>query len=478
MKIQCPHCGVKGSADDSYHGKKVKCPKCQGLFAAIPTIVEVPQDHPVQAIAPVEKPVEPGVRINQALQGDLSDILPVEAGVENSQPTLEMRHQPVAEQEDVLDWQDIVSEIDKEMADGPQRGKDEEKQPAILPDFLKDTAPTGDDLDKPAVEQLDAAPAGNDTPIISATPLFTTQQAEQAEEKIALDGVENQPYGMDKEQCWQCGKKDSVGVPFIAKDGRLYCPECLPPEKVERDETGAISPGSVGESADHTESSPREPRYGFTIGGLLKEAWAKTKGVKATVWAGSAVMYLALIILGTCGAVFLPSQGNHGAGITMAGMFGDLLFPMIVDAVAVIFSAGLILIGIRKVVDDPIGWKMVFKGFPVAGKLIVATILQTILICIGFLLLILPGIYLTIGYAMTVPLIVDRKMSPWQAMEASRKAIHGEWWKIFGLFNVMSLIFMVAILPLGLGLIWIWPMFVVLGGVVYRSLFGIEKKVR
>jgi uncharacterized membrane protein len=78
---------------------------------------------------------------------------------------------------------------------------------------------------------------------------------------------------------------------------------------------------------------------------------------------------------------------------------------------------------------------------------------------------------------MTVPLIVDRKMSPWQAMEASRKAIHGEWWKFFGLFIVMGIIFMISSLPLGLGFIWTWPMFVVLGGVVYRSLFGIEKRV-
>ena len=32
MKIYCPHCGVKGSADDSYSGRKIKCPKCQEMF--------------------------------------------------------------------------------------------------------------------------------------------------------------------------------------------------------------------------------------------------------------------------------------------------------------------------------------------------------------------------------------------------------------------------------------------------------------
>lgn len=32
MKMECPHCGVKGAVDDSLVGKKVKCPKCVNTF--------------------------------------------------------------------------------------------------------------------------------------------------------------------------------------------------------------------------------------------------------------------------------------------------------------------------------------------------------------------------------------------------------------------------------------------------------------
>ena len=32
MKMQCPHCGLKGSADDQYAGRHVKCPKCKKIF--------------------------------------------------------------------------------------------------------------------------------------------------------------------------------------------------------------------------------------------------------------------------------------------------------------------------------------------------------------------------------------------------------------------------------------------------------------
>ncbi len=459
MKIHCPHCGVKGSADDSYHGQKVKCPKCNGIFPAITSITETPPEVEAQATPFTDQSADaPSVK-------------------------------PAVEEENVLASTDIVSERDTAMAEDANRGKEEDSGSAMLDDFFEADAPTADNMGQLEGKQREeepieaAAPSGNAVPGSDAPsppvtpPLFSDEPVEErGAEKFALDGVENQPYGMDKEQCWQCGKKDSVGVPFIAKDGRLYCPDCFPAEKPEPGEVNPPAADPRMDGAGGTDAFPREPRYGFTIGDLLKEAWAKTTGAKATVWAASAVMYLALLVLFTCGAFLLPSQGDQPGGMNLAGILADVLFQLISNAVSVIFMAGLIFIGIRKVAGETIGWKMIFEGFPVAGKLIVAALLQTLLVGIGFLLLILPGIYLLVGYAMTVPLIVDRKMSPWQAMETSRKAIHGEWWKIFGLFLVVGLIFMVSALPLGLGLIWTWPMFVVLGGLVYRALFGIEKR--
>lgn len=32
MKLICPHCGLKGTADDSLVEKKVRCPQCRRVF--------------------------------------------------------------------------------------------------------------------------------------------------------------------------------------------------------------------------------------------------------------------------------------------------------------------------------------------------------------------------------------------------------------------------------------------------------------
>ncbi len=35
MKMQCPHCGVRGTVPDSLIGKRARCPKCKEIFTAI-----------------------------------------------------------------------------------------------------------------------------------------------------------------------------------------------------------------------------------------------------------------------------------------------------------------------------------------------------------------------------------------------------------------------------------------------------------
>jgi hypothetical protein len=61
-------------------------------------------------------------------------------------------------------------------------------------------------------------------------------------------------------------------------------------------------------------------------------------------------------------------------------------------------------------------------------------------------------------------------------MEASRKAIHRHWFKVFGLYVLMSFICVLSSIPLGLGLIWTFPMFIMVGGILYREIFGVSQK--
>jgi len=99
---------------------------------------------------------------------------------------------------------------------------------------------------------------------------------------------------------------------------------------------------------------------------------------------------------------------------------------------------------------------------------------MTLLIMLGFVLLILPGIYLSFAYGMAFPLLIDKKMGIWEAMETSRKAISKCWFRYFGLIIVLLLIAVAATIPLGIGLIWALPLASMVIGVLYVKMFGFE----
>jgi hypothetical protein len=450
MRIYCPHCNVKGSADDSYLGRKVRCPKCQETFLVER---ELSLDH-------VELETAPATAVDSV------------AGEEADKAILESPE--VLEEQNYLE---VAEESGQDEAEQAPPGSEEQVDP-----LLEETAALTEDADEQTI-----MPVGTESELEPGEDATMVRQPEEdagvdeppplavGEPVIATSVIENEPYGVSKEQCWQCGKVAAAGEPFIARDGRLYCPDCLPEESKEQTQyeegTAATADERVADEAEDTEM-PSDYLH-FTVREALQEAWEKTTGSKGTIWAGTAIMYLVVLIVVAGGAVLFPGRGTEDQSI--GSLLGTGLFQAVTDVVSMLFTAGLVFMGVRRAADQPIHWKMIFRGFQLAGKIIVATILQSALVLIGFLLLVLPGIYLMVGYAMTIPLIVDREMSPWQAMETSRKTVHKIWWKMAFLFLVMGLIFILSMIPLGLGLIWTWPMFILLAGVVYRYLFGSEK---
>ena len=103
----------------------------------------------------------------------------------------------------------------------------------------------------------------------------------------------------------------------------------------------------------------------------------------------------------------------------------------------------------------------------------ITAIISMLLIYLGMFLLIIPGLYLAIAYMLAIPLVVERGLTPWQALEASRKAITQHWFKVFGLFLLLGLITLISAIPLGIGLVWSIPLFVIAMGVLYRTIFGV-----
>jgi len=202
--------------------------------------------------------------------------------------------------------------------------------------------------------------------------------------------------------------------------------------------------------------------YDFTIGDIISKAWAKTQGNKGTVWLAILFYILASIAIVVVSFIFL----------FIVPILGAFLSPLLQFLVLTPVMAGLYMVGIKIAANQATSGASIFDYFNKLWPLLLTFFLVVVMITIGFVLLILPGIYLAVGYAMALPLVVEKNLSPWAAMEASRKAISKHWFKIFGLYIVLTIILWISAIPLGIGLIWTLPLALILYGVLYTTMFG------
>lgn len=210
--------------------------------------------------------------------------------------------------------------------------------------------------------------------------------------------------------------------------------------------------------------------YEINLSNILSEAWQKTKGVKRYILGAGIIMYVvmfaAIMVLG--GIFGVGSDPNESSLVL------QLSIQLIFIAILLPFLAGIFIISARKIQGKPFEFGDAFGGFGKTGPLIVTGIIMNIMITIGTLLLIIPGIYLTVAYMFAIPLIIDRNLSPWEALETSRKAITKHWFSVFLFWLLMLVITIVCTIPFGLGLIWGLPMLSLAFAIIYREVFGIS----
>jgi len=210
------------------------------------------------------------------------------------------------------------------------------------------------------------------------------------------------------------------------------------------------------------------PEYDFDIIETIKEGFRRIEGVKGTfVTAFVLYIFVAIVLQIILGFIFpsppAPAEPNYINQQIVTILSYPVLMPLMI---------GIIMLAINHSRGEEIDYRSIFNYYHLTGTLSLAAILIYIMTVLGFVLLILPGIYLSIAYVFTLPLIVDKNMNVWEAMEFSRKSVTKHWFKVFALMFLLSLIMGVGILALGIGLIWAVPlMFVTLYGLLYPLIF-------
>ena len=120
------------------------------------------------------------------------------------------------------------------------------------------------------------------------------------------------------------------------------------------------------------------------------------------------------------------------AALTLGRVVGQLVSIVI----QVLMLAGIAMVVWKERRSGPTRFTDFFPDWTTAANLMVCTIFGLLLVVAG-LILVVPGIYLIVAYVFSNMLIIDRKFTPWQALEASRRVVTRNWWGVANLTAVM-----------------------------------------
>jgi uncharacterized membrane protein len=207
--------------------------------------------------------------------------------------------------------------------------------------------------------------------------------------------------------------------------------------------------------------------------GTMGEAWRNLKGFKMKCHVAFLLYFIVAILAAFISLPIILGMTAIGADVNTATIVGSAV-QMVASLAIVTMFMGIHIMGMRHAENKSVAAGSIFRYFNKVPGILLCYFIMLIMIMLGTLLLILPGIYLMIAYAFAMPLVVEKNMSAWRALETSRKALTRKWFPMLGLMLLLMLINTIAMIPLGIGLIWTVPWSVLTMSMVYTKLFGAE----
>jgi hypothetical protein len=178
----------------------------------------------------------------------------------------------------------------------------------------------------------------------------------------------------------------------------------------------------------------------FRIGDCFSRGWEL---VKADFWVSVGGCAVLLILLGSVGIIAGPLIGG-----------GYVFF-------------------LKRIRGQKTEFGDFFAGFTLGFlPLFLCGLVSGLLTTVGIFLCIIPGIYLMIAWWFALPLVVDKKLDFWPAMEVSRKVVNKIWWRLFGFYWVGIGVSLLGYLACCVGIFVAWPVLLAASACAYESIFN------
>jgi uncharacterized membrane protein len=184
---------------------------------------------------------------------------------------------------------------------------------------------------------------------------------------------------------------------------------------------------------------------------IMAHAWSQLKGK----WGSVVLVVLIYVLIG-----IIPGSVPKIGWIVNLIIGGPIAFG--ISYYFLSFARGK-----NPVIED------LFKGFSFFGKTLVSYLLIVVFTILWSLLLIVPGIIAAISYSMTFYILADNsEMSGHDAISKSKELMKGNKYRYFCLLCRFIGWFLLGILSLGIGFLWIVPYFMASNVGFYETLIA------
>lgn len=247
------------------------------------------------------------------------------------------------------------------------------------------------------------------------------------------------------------------------------------------EERSVIQIGGSVEKAEQGE-------YNIDVKSVLNEAWSLTVksrlsinvGLIFTLCVGVIVTLIASQFLGGIEAVFQDQQASGILNVLVT----LLVYP---------FLVGVEMMGVFHAVGVKTSPKLVLSFLKRGSWVAICALLSSTLVTLGFTLFYVPGIYIAIALSLVLPLVAEKRMSPFQAITLSLKATRFQWFKLCGIYSLLFFSLVAACLPIAIlaksdfsliggvftifALTYLAPLFYNVKGILYREIFGMQLSI-
>lgn len=204
---------------------------------------------------------------------------------------------------------------------------------------------------------------------------------------------------------------------------------------------------------------PRPPLRPLRIGGVLDAAIRLYARHAASMWTIVAAVIVPLAVIQE---LLIGASLPHGAFVHNGVLYtptGQLSTPALGRTAEIalgiiaplLVNGALALFLVDAYLGQPLDWVRSLRtaGERLGGLLWVA-IIYGLLVFLGFILLIVPGIWLAVTWSVAIPALMFEGVGGIEALRRSFGLVRGRWWPTFGALLVSVIMLVVVLLVVGL----------------------------